>query len=166
NEIVALFGLYVDVGERLVDPLAHGNEAVVDRDDPQHEDDDHADDDPGDGGGGHEGLLGRLSRAPIYGAPAAKGSGARACGTPERTNRCLERSRASRRDEAIMAVSIPVTADAQSGAAIVATDIPARLDRLRWGRFHTLVVVALGITWILDGLEVTLAGLISPALKE
>jgi len=65
-----------------------------------------------------------------------------------------------------MAVSIPVTADAQSGAAIVATDIPARLDRLRWGRFHTLVVVALGITWILDGLEVTLAGLISPALKE
>src|SRR5438046_3117440 len=65
-----------------------------------------------------------------------------------------------------MAVSIPVTADAQSGAAIVATDIPARLDRLRWGRFHTLVVVALGITWILDGLEVTLAGAISPALKE
>jgi MFS family permease len=51
-------------------------------------------------------------------------------------------------------------------AGIVATDIPARLDRLRWGRFHTLVVVALGITWILDGLEVTLAGAISPALKE
>jgi len=37
----------------------------------------------------------------------------------------------------------------------IATDIPARLDRLRWGRFHTLVVVALGITWILDGLAVT-----------
>src|ERR1700740_3815361 len=50
--------------------------------------------------------------------------------------------------------------------AVIATDIPARLDRLRWGRFHTLVVVALGITWILDGLEVTLAGAISPALKE
>src|SRR6266704_2145228 len=50
--------------------------------------------------------------------------------------------------------------------AVVETDIPARLDRLRWGRFHTLVVVALGITWILDGLEVTLAGAISPALKE
>src|SRR6476619_2033322 len=48
----------------------------------------------------------------------------------------------------------------------IATDIPARLDRLRWGRFHTLVVVALGITWILDGLEVTLAGAIAPALKE
>ena len=49
---------------------------------------------------------------------------------------------------------------------LVDTTIPARLDRLRWGRFHTLVVVALGITWILDGLEVTLAGAISPALKE
>jgi MFS family permease len=46
------------------------------------------------------------------------------------------------------------------------TDIPARLDALRWGRFHTLVVVALGITWILDGLEVTLAGAVSGALKE
>ena len=49
--------------------------------------------------------------------------------------------------------------------ALVETDIPARLDRLPWGRFHTLVVVALGITWILDGLEVTLAGTVSGALK-
>ncbi|MGH6769254.1 MAG: MFS transporter [Xanthobacteraceae bacterium] len=48
---------------------------------------------------------------------------------------------------------------------IVETDIPARLDRLRWGRFHTLVVVALGVTWILDGLEVTLAGALSGAFK-
>ncbi|QCI66832.1 MFS transporter [Phreatobacter stygius] len=48
---------------------------------------------------------------------------------------------------------------------IVETDIPARLDRLPWGRFHTLVVAALGITWILDGLEVTLAGTLSGALK-
>jgi MFS family permease len=50
--------------------------------------------------------------------------------------------------------------------AIVETDIPARLDRLPWGRFHTRVVVALGVTWILDGLEVTLAGALSGALKE
>ena len=49
---------------------------------------------------------------------------------------------------------------------IVETDIPARLDRLPWARFHTLVVVALGITWILDGLEVTVAGAISGALKH
>ena len=46
------------------------------------------------------------------------------------------------------------------------TDIPARLDRLPWSRFHTLVVVALGITWIFDGLEVTLAGALSGALKN
>ena len=50
--------------------------------------------------------------------------------------------------------------------AVVETDIPARLDRLPWGGFHTRVVVALGITWILDGLEVTLAGALSGALKE
>ena len=58
---------------------------------------------------------------------------------------------------------------AQGGAgqpAIIETDIPARLDRLVWNRFHTLVILALGVTWILDGLEVTLAGAISGALKE
>jgi MFS family permease len=48
---------------------------------------------------------------------------------------------------------------------IIETDIPARLDRLPWTRFHTLIVVALGITWVLDGLEVTLAGSIVGALQ-
>jgi len=43
--------------------------------------------------------------------------------------------------------------------------VPARLDRLRWGRFHSIAVAALGITWILDGLEVTLGGAVSGALK-
>ena len=47
----------------------------------------------------------------------------------------------------------------------ITTTIPARLDRLPWSRFHTLVVVALGITWILDGIEVTLAGAVAGALK-
>ncbi|GJD48351.1 Inner membrane metabolite transport protein YdjE [Methylobacterium crusticola] len=50
--------------------------------------------------------------------------------------------------------------------SIVETDIPARLDRLPWGRFHTLVILALGITWVLDGLEVTLAGTLIGALME
>jgi MFS family permease len=50
-------------------------------------------------------------------------------------------------------------------SSIVETDIPARLDRLPCARFHTLVVMALGITWILDGLEVTLAGTVAGALK-
>src|SRR5260370_35498368 len=49
---------------------------------------------------------------------------------------------------------------------VIETDIPARLDRLPWTRFHTLVVVALGITWVLDGLEVTVAGSIAGALQE
>ena len=48
----------------------------------------------------------------------------------------------------------------------VSTLIPARLERLPWGRFHVLVIAALGITWILDGLEVTLAGSVAPALKD
>jgi MFS family permease len=51
-------------------------------------------------------------------------------------------------------------------STIITTNIPARLDRLPWSRFHTLVVVALGVTWILDGLEVTLVGSLAGALKE
>jgi MFS family permease len=49
---------------------------------------------------------------------------------------------------------------------VIETSIPSRLDSLRWSGFHTRVVLALGITWILDGLEVTLAGALSGALKE
>ena len=48
----------------------------------------------------------------------------------------------------------------------VKTNIPARLDRLPWSRWHWLVVIALGVTWILDGLEVTLVGSISGALTS
>jgi MFS family permease len=51
-------------------------------------------------------------------------------------------------------------------SAVIAIDIPARLDALPFGRFHLLVIVALGITWILDGLEVTLAGALSGELKQ
>jgi hypothetical protein len=51
-------------------------------------------------------------------------------------------------------------------AAVIDTDLPSRLDRLPWGRFHTLIVVALGVTWLLDGLEVTLAGAVASALKS
>ena len=46
------------------------------------------------------------------------------------------------------------------------TDIPHRLDALPWSRWHWRVVVALGITWILDGLEVTLVGAIGPVLER
>jgi MFS family permease len=46
------------------------------------------------------------------------------------------------------------------------SDIPARLDRLPWSSWHRRVVVALGITWMLDGLEVTLVGAIASVLRE
>ena len=48
---------------------------------------------------------------------------------------------------------------------IVESSVPARLDALPWSPFHVRVIVALGITWVLDGLEVTLAGAVSGALK-
>src|ERR1700739_4416195 len=51
-------------------------------------------------------------------------------------------------------------------ARSIETAIPSRLDSLHWSGFHTRVVTALGITWILDGLEVTLAGALSGALKQ
>jgi MFS family permease len=53
-----------------------------------------------------------------------------------------------------------------AGDHTVTTDVPARLDRLPWSRFHWVVVIALGITWVLDGLEVTLAGSLAGALRE
>ncbi|MBS0249847.1 MAG: MFS transporter, partial [Proteobacteria bacterium] len=55
--------------------------------------------------------------------------------------------------------------ETQTGG-IFATTIPQRLDRLPFGRFHLLVIAALGITWILDGLEVTIVGALAGALKE
>jgi MFS family permease len=51
-------------------------------------------------------------------------------------------------------------------SGVVSTLIPARLERLPWGRFHVLVIAALGVTWILDGLEVTLAGSVAVQLKS
>ncbi len=53
---------------------------------------------------------------------------------------------------------------ARSADGSFETSVPARLDRLPWDRFHTLVCVALGVTWILDGLEVTLVGSLAPAI--
>jgi MFS family permease len=44
--------------------------------------------------------------------------------------------------------------------------VPARLDRLPWSAFHWRVIIALGITWVLDGLEITVAGSIGDRLRE
>lgn len=51
-------------------------------------------------------------------------------------------------------------------AAPILTDVPARLDALPWSGFHWLVVGGLGVTWILDGLEVTLVGALSGVLTS
>ena len=51
-----------------------------------------------------------------------------------------------------------------SAVETIETRIPSRMDRLPWSGFHRLVILALGITWILDGLEVTLVGAVSGIL--
>ncbi|MGA8986891.1 MFS transporter [Aeromicrobium sp.] len=48
----------------------------------------------------------------------------------------------------------------------ITTDIPARIDRLPWSRWHWMVVIGLGTVWILDGLEVTIVGNLSAVLKD
>lgn len=55
---------------------------------------------------------------------------------------------------------------ATDGGGQFETDVPARLDRLPWSGFHWRVVIALGITWVLDGLEVTLVGSLAAAIHE
>src|SRR5215510_10604581 len=50
--------------------------------------------------------------------------------------------------------------------APVITDIPQRMDRLPWSRWHWLVVTALGITWLLDGLEVSIVASLGPMLTQ
>jgi len=49
---------------------------------------------------------------------------------------------------------------------IVESEVPARLDRLPWSRWHTRIIVALGTSWLLDGLEVTLVGSLSGVLES
>src|SRR4051795_10867575 len=51
-------------------------------------------------------------------------------------------------------------------ADTIKTNIPGRLDRLPWAKFHWLVIGGLGTVWILDGLEVTIVGAIAPRLTE
>src|SRR5262249_2479854 len=72
-----------------------------------------------------------------------------------------------------LAVEPPVQCVDQSNSgrtmderAVIRSTIPARLDALPWSAWHTRVVLALGITWLLDGLEVTLVGSLGPALQR
>jgi MFS family permease len=63
------------------------------------------------------------------------------------------------REEAIMATP----AETQS---VIRSLIPARIDRLPWSPFHTRMVIALGVAWILDGLEITVASAVADTLTQ
>ena len=56
------------------------------------------------------------------------------------------------------------TTDATPG--VVRSLIPARVDRLPWSPFHTRLVMALGVAWVLDGLEITVASSVAGALAQ
>ena len=60
------------------------------------------------------------------------------------------------------AADAPVTDD----RGTIRSTIPARIDRLPWSSFHTRLVVALGVAWVLDGLEITVASSIAATLKD
>jgi len=59
-----------------------------------------------------------------------------------------------------------MSSDAYADRRTVETNVPARLDRLPWSRWHWLVVFALGAVWVLDGLEVTIVGAIAGVLTD
>jgi MFS family permease len=57
-------------------------------------------------------------------------------------------------------------AHAEGGRTTVRSLVPARMDRLPWTRFHWLVVIGLGVSWILDGLEIQIAALVGTVLQS
>jgi MFS family permease len=61
---------------------------------------------------------------------------------------------------------VSTSATATAGPRTIETNIPARLDRLPWSRFHWRIVIGLGTVWILDGLQVTVIGSIAPRMTE
>src|SRR6202453_601216 len=56
------------------------------------------------------------------------------------------------------------SAEATTNSPNIRSLIPARIDRLPWSRFHNRLVIALGVAWILDGLEITIASNVGPDL--
>jgi MFS family permease len=59
-------------------------------------------------------------------------------------------------------ISEPATSTSKPDRSLV----PARLDRLGWSKFHTRLVIALGIAWILDGLEITIASNVTNIISK
>lgn len=56
------------------------------------------------------------------------------------------------------------TIDLDAGA--VRSTVPARMDRLPWTRFHWLIVVGLGVSWVLDGLEIQIVSSVGTVLQH
>src|SRR5215217_2546086 len=63
-------------------------------------------------------------------------------------------------------VFVARTAGEEVTLRTIETDIPARMDRLPWSKWHWMVVIGLGTVWILDGLAVTIVGAIGGRLTE
>src|SRR2546427_664291 len=57
-------------------------------------------------------------------------------------------------------------APSETPSGVVRSLVAARMDRLPWARFHSRLVIALGVAWVLDGLEITIASLIGPVLQS
>jgi MFS family permease len=60
----------------------------------------------------------------------------------------------------------PAPGSPTAGSASVRSLIPARIDRMSWAPFHTRMVLALGVAWVLDGLEITIVSAIGPVLSD
>src|SRR5438132_494008 len=54
----------------------------------------------------------------------------------------------------------------ETPSGVVRSLVPARMDRLPWAPFHSRLVIALGVAWVLDGLEITIASLVGPVLQS
>lgn len=66
-----------------------------------------------------------------------------------------------------MPTTVPTAAPAaSSGDDAIESLVPARIDRLGWSKFHTLMVVALGVAWVLDGLEITIAANVTNIISK
>src|SRR5690348_431610 len=65
-----------------------------------------------------------------------------------------------------MSVETSIAESPMAVGTVFESNLPSRLDRLEWSRWHWRVVIALGITWVLDGLEVTIVGSVASVLRE
>jgi MFS family permease len=59
-----------------------------------------------------------------------------------------------------------MTTSTEAASGSIRSLIPARIDRLPWSPFHTRMVIALGVAWVLDGLEITVAGSVAGVLSD